>query len=70
MKKAIELDSTDAEPYYLLSFAYGEEGRFDDAKKAAKEIANKGVEAVVVKGGHLFSEKKAIDLLYYQDKFH
>jgi len=42
----------------------------EDAKRAAKEIADKGVEAVVVKGGHLFSEKKAIDLLYYQDKFH
>lgn len=42
----------------------------EDAKKAAQVIAERGVEAVIVKGGHLFSEDKATDLLYYQDKFH
>ena len=42
----------------------------DDAKRAAQVIAERGVEAVIVKGGHLFSEDKAIDLLYYQGKFH
>ncbi len=42
----------------------------EDAKRAAKIIADRGVEAVVVKGGHLFSETKAIDLLYFQNNYH
>jgi len=42
----------------------------EDAKRAAEIIAERGVEAVVVKGGHLFSEEKAIDLLYYKGDFH
>jgi hydroxymethylpyrimidine/phosphomethylpyrimidine kinase len=40
----------------------------DDAKRASKEIANLGVKAVVVKGGHL-KENKAFDVLYYQGEY-
>ena len=36
----------------------------DDAKAAAKIIANLGCQAVLVKGGHL-DDEKAIDVLYY-----
>ena len=38
----------------------------DDAKTAAKTIANLGCQAVLVKGGHLDNEK-AIDVLYYNN---
>ncbi len=41
----------------------------DDAKDAAKKIAEYGTEAVLIKGGHAFSEKEAIDLLYFRGKF-
>ena len=36
----------------------------DDAKAAAKTIANLGCQAVLVKGGHL-DDEKAVDVLYY-----
>ncbi len=39
----------------------------DDAIKAAEEISRYGVEAVVVKGGHLEAEY-AIDVLYYKGR--
>jgi hydroxymethylpyrimidine/phosphomethylpyrimidine kinase len=38
----------------------------DEAKAAAKRIAGFGPKAVVVKGGHVLSEKKAIDVLFYE----
>lgn len=40
----------------------------DDAKVAAKEISRLGPKAVIVKGGHI-SGDKAIDVLFYEDKF-
>jgi hydroxymethylpyrimidine/phosphomethylpyrimidine kinase len=36
----------------------------DDAKEAAKKISEFGAKSVVIKGGHAFSEKKVLDLLY------
>ncbi|MEM3531127.1 MAG: bifunctional hydroxymethylpyrimidine kinase/phosphomethylpyrimidine kinase, partial [Nitrososphaerales archaeon] len=41
----------------------------DDAKHAAKKIAEYGSKAVLIKGGHAFSEKEALDLLYLDDEF-
>ena len=41
----------------------------DDAKEAARKIAELGPKAVVIKGGHAFSEKKALDLLYSDGDF-
>jgi hydroxymethylpyrimidine/phosphomethylpyrimidine kinase len=41
----------------------------NDAKKAIEKIADMGPKAVVIKGGHAFSKKVAIDLLYYDGKF-
>ncbi len=38
----------------------------DDAKAAAKTIANLGCQAVLVKGGHL-DDEKATDVLYYNN---
>ena len=38
----------------------------DDAKAAAKTIANLGCQAVLVKGGHL-DDEKATDVLYYHN---
>ncbi|MCE2399327.1 bifunctional hydroxymethylpyrimidine kinase/phosphomethylpyrimidine kinase [Candidatus Poribacteria bacterium] len=38
----------------------------DDAKTAAKTIANLGCQAVLVKGGHL-DDEKATDVLYYHN---
>ena len=38
----------------------------DDAKTAAKTIANLGCQGVLVKGGHL-DDEKATDVLYYDD---
>ena len=38
----------------------------DDAKTAAKTIANLGCQAVLVKGGHL-DDEKATDVLYYNN---
>ncbi|MCS7135746.1 MAG: bifunctional hydroxymethylpyrimidine kinase/phosphomethylpyrimidine kinase [Nitrososphaerota archaeon] len=40
----------------------------DDAKKAAKAIAEMGPKAVVVKGGHISAER-SIDTLYYDGEF-
>ncbi|MGQ9468997.1 MAG: bifunctional hydroxymethylpyrimidine kinase/phosphomethylpyrimidine kinase [Nitrososphaerales archaeon] len=41
----------------------------DDAKEAARKIADLGPKAVVIKGGHAFSDKKALDLLYFDGNF-
>ncbi|MCP8307655.1 MAG: bifunctional hydroxymethylpyrimidine kinase/phosphomethylpyrimidine kinase [archaeon] len=41
----------------------------DDAKEAAKKISELGPKAVVIKGGHAFSDKKALDLLYFDGDF-
>ncbi|MEM2538266.1 MAG: bifunctional hydroxymethylpyrimidine kinase/phosphomethylpyrimidine kinase [Candidatus Methanomethylicia archaeon] len=41
----------------------------EDMKKAAIDIKSMGVEAVIIKGGHLEGEK-VIDLLYYDDSFY
>jgi len=41
----------------------------EDAREAAQRISFLGPKAVVVKGGHLFSSEKAIDILYYEGKF-
>jgi len=41
----------------------------NDAKEAAKQIAELGAEAVVVKGGHLKTENKVYDILYYKGDF-
>ncbi len=41
----------------------------DDGKEAASIIAEKGAEAVLVKGGHIFSKDKAIDLLYFKGDY-
>jgi hydroxymethylpyrimidine/phosphomethylpyrimidine kinase len=42
----------------------------DDAKKAALKIAELGSKAVVVKGGHIPSKNKSIDVLYVKGEFH
>ncbi len=42
----------------------------EDGKEAAMKIASLGPKAVVVKGGHILHEKKAIDILYYGGSFH
>ncbi|MEM2910261.1 MAG: bifunctional hydroxymethylpyrimidine kinase/phosphomethylpyrimidine kinase [Nitrososphaerota archaeon] len=39
----------------------------EDAKRAAKVIANMGPKAVVVKGGHISTEK-SVDILYYDEE--
>jgi hydroxymethylpyrimidine/phosphomethylpyrimidine kinase len=41
----------------------------DDAKEAAKKIAELGPKAVVIKGGHAFSDEKVSDLLYFDGNF-
>ncbi|MGQ9718973.1 MAG: bifunctional hydroxymethylpyrimidine kinase/phosphomethylpyrimidine kinase [Nitrososphaerales archaeon] len=41
----------------------------DDAKDAAKKIVELGAKAVLIKGGHAFSDKEALDLLYLNGKF-
>lgn len=41
----------------------------DDAKGAAKKIAEYGSKAVLIKGGHAFSDKEALDLLYIDGGF-
>jgi hydroxymethylpyrimidine/phosphomethylpyrimidine kinase len=41
----------------------------NDAKKAAEKVVDMGPKAVVIKGGHAFSNKVAIDLLYHEGKF-
>lgn len=40
----------------------------EDAKKAAKKIADLGVKSILMKGGHL-KEKKAMDILYSDKKY-
>jgi hydroxymethylpyrimidine/phosphomethylpyrimidine kinase len=41
----------------------------EDAKQAAIKLAELGPKAVVVKGGHIFSEDSSIDVLYYNEEF-
>ena len=42
----------------------------DEMKKAAEKIADLGVKAVVIKGGHLNQQSKTVtDILYYEGKF-
>lgn len=41
----------------------------EDAKRAAERISDLGAEAVVVKGGHLSTPGKAIDILYFNGEF-
>jgi hydroxymethylpyrimidine/phosphomethylpyrimidine kinase len=41
----------------------------NEAKEAAEEIAELGVKAVVVKGGHLKTEDKVYDVLYFNGEF-
>lgn len=41
----------------------------EDGVEAAKAIYEMGVEAVLVKGGHIFSEDKAVDVLYHRGGF-
>ena len=41
----------------------------DDMKKAAKLISKTGVEAVVVKGGHM-EDKYSVDILYYKGNYY
>ncbi|MCP8314566.1 MAG: bifunctional hydroxymethylpyrimidine kinase/phosphomethylpyrimidine kinase [archaeon] len=41
----------------------------DDAKDAAVRIAKFGAKAVLIKGGHAFSDKEALDLLYLDGNF-
>ncbi|RLI11639.1 bifunctional hydroxymethylpyrimidine kinase/phosphomethylpyrimidine kinase [Candidatus Bathyarchaeota archaeon] len=41
----------------------------EDARRAAKALADLGPEAVVVKGGHL-SGHEAVDVLYYEGRFY
>jgi hydroxymethylpyrimidine/phosphomethylpyrimidine kinase len=41
----------------------------DDVKKVAKHLAERGVTAVVVKGGHLPTADKVVDTLHYEGKF-
>jgi hydroxymethylpyrimidine/phosphomethylpyrimidine kinase len=42
----------------------------EDAKKAAKRIVEFGPKAVVVKGGHIPSKGKVVDVLYDGERFH
>lgn len=42
----------------------------EQSKKAAVAIARMGPEAVVVKGGHLRSGRKVVDVLFYRGKHH
>ncbi|MFQ6081702.1 MAG: bifunctional hydroxymethylpyrimidine kinase/phosphomethylpyrimidine kinase, partial [Candidatus Bathyarchaeia archaeon] len=44
-------------------------GTLESAKHAARKIAKLGPKAVVVKGGHVLSEEKAIDVLYMDGEF-
>ena len=44
-------------------------GTLESAKQAARKIAKLGPKAVVVKGGHVLSGEKAIDVLYIDDEF-
>jgi hydroxymethylpyrimidine/phosphomethylpyrimidine kinase len=41
----------------------------EEAKEAAKRISNLGPKAVVVKGGHILSGERAIDVLYMEGEF-
>ena len=41
----------------------------DEMKEAARRIASLGCEAVVVKGGHAGPKEKALDILYYKERF-
>lgn len=41
----------------------------EDAKKAAEKISALGAKAVVVKGGHLSTPGKAVDILYFDGEF-
>lgn len=41
----------------------------DDAKKVAERLADQGVTAVVVKGGHLPTMDKSVDILYHEGRF-
>jgi hydroxymethylpyrimidine/phosphomethylpyrimidine kinase len=41
----------------------------DDAKRAAKKIAELGPQAVVVKGGHIPGDGKVVDTLYFKGTF-
>ncbi|RLE97090.1 MAG: bifunctional hydroxymethylpyrimidine kinase/phosphomethylpyrimidine kinase [Thermoprotei archaeon] len=41
----------------------------EDQKRAAKKIAELGPKAVVVKGGHLYTEK-SVDVLYYDGEYY
>ena len=41
----------------------------EDAKQAAIELAKLGPKAIVVKGGHIFSENSSVDVLYYNEEF-
>ncbi|MEM3437276.1 MAG: bifunctional hydroxymethylpyrimidine kinase/phosphomethylpyrimidine kinase [Nitrososphaerales archaeon] len=41
----------------------------DDAKNAAKKIAEYGSKAILIKGGHIFSDKEVMDLLYLDGEF-
>ncbi|MFQ5711564.1 MAG: bifunctional hydroxymethylpyrimidine kinase/phosphomethylpyrimidine kinase [Candidatus Geothermarchaeales archaeon] len=40
----------------------------EDAKRAARDIAKLGPEAVVVKGGHIEAPGESVDVLYYKDR--
>ncbi|HDI07253.1 MAG TPA: bifunctional hydroxymethylpyrimidine kinase/phosphomethylpyrimidine kinase, partial [Candidatus Bathyarchaeota archaeon] len=42
----------------------------DDMKKAAEKIARLGVDAVIIKGGHVESEEIVTDILYHKGEFH
>ncbi len=41
-----------------------------DAELAARKIAELGAKSVVVKGGHILQGGKAVDVLYYDGKYH
>jgi len=41
----------------------------EEGKRAAKAIARMGAQAVLVKGGHIFHEEKAVDILYQGGAF-
>ena len=41
----------------------------EEGKGAAEAIAGMGAQAVLVKGGHIFHEEKAVDILYYGGVF-
>ena len=42
----------------------------DDMKKAAEKIARLGVDAVIIKGGHVESEETVTDILYHKGEFY